>query len=451
MRFKTRTSRGSCARKCPSATRYPPASRPSLRGILEENPGSRGPGRRLDRAAKAAKRLLREELEKYRWRYEGSAALKEIQNAIEELREINQELRQQPWHSNKKTLTEQERAKVQLARAWEKELERAAAESAHRLFETAKQKDATLAERTLALNATTKIEGSSNPPFRSSPPRSSRIAGKDEMAGQIDQRLNEISDRYRELNDLQERIHREAIAAEARQALPAARGFERAQKASNTEAPAQKHEAMREAVAEVLQAQRVAGDYAEAQRLEDLAGESPEKAQGKETAQLVRDLANRTERNPPSLARDIPPPMREQTQALENQTETPQESAETLAKPRLAMELESGRLRFQGDRKTAVAYSLLGSDLGTLIETPDKLSASTLQPLADRAAALAGEKGEEARQAEIQAANERLRGNWRKTRLTRPKRWPDASKRLPPSPKMPPATRQTQTARGPTG
>jgi hypothetical protein len=73
------------------------------------------------------------------------------------------------------------------------------------------------------------------------------------------------------------------------------------------------------------------------------------------------------------------------------------------------MALESSRLLMQSDRKTAVAYGLLGEDLGALVDQPDKLSAPALQPLADRAAALAGEKGEEARQAEIRAANARLK------------------------------------------
>jgi hypothetical protein len=62
----------------------------------------------------------------------------------------------------------------------------------------------------------------------------------------------------------------------------------------------------------------------------------------------------------------------------------------------------------QSDRKTAVAYALLGEDLGALVDQPDNLNAPALKPLADRAAALAGEKGEEARQAEIRAANARF-------------------------------------------
>jgi hypothetical protein len=158
-----------------------------------------------------------------------------------------------------------------------------------------------------------------------------------------------------------------------------------------------------------LEAQHIAGDYEEAQRLEDLAGDTPQTSKGKETAQLLRDLAGRTDRNLPSLAQTIPPPMSEQTAALEQQKETPLQSANLLATPRLAMALESSRLLVQSDRKTAVAYGLLGEDLGALVDQPDKLNAPALQPLADRAAALAGEKGEEARQAEIRAANERLR------------------------------------------
>ena len=360
----------------------------------------------LTAASKTALRILREELEKYRWRYEGAAALKDIQNAIEELREINQELRQQPRKDNH---TEQAQSKIELARTWDRELKRAAAEASHRLFDTAKQKDATLAERVTALSASTKTEKELKPAIERLAATLNEDRGKDEYSSRVEQRLNEISDRYRELNDLQEKINREQVAAEARKALPPARAFERAQATQNDPAMAAKFENLKGRVEDVLKAQRIAGDYAEAQRLEDLAGDTPQTSKGKETAQLLRDLAGRTDRNLPSLAQTIPPPMSEQTAALDQQKSTPLQSANLLATPRLAMALESSRLLMQSDRKTAVAYGLLGEDLGALVDQPDKLSAPALQPLADRAAALAGEKGEEARQAEIRAANARLK------------------------------------------
>ena len=360
----------------------------------------------LTATSKTALRILREELEKYRWRYEGAAALKDIQNAIEELREINQELRQQPRKDNH---TEQAQSKIELARTWDRELKRAAAEASHRLFDTAKQKDATLAERVTALSASTKTEKELKPAIERLAATLNEDRGKDEYSSQVEQRLNEISDRYRELNDLQEKINREQVAAEARKALPPARAFERAQATQNDPAMAAKFENLKGRVEDVLKAQRIAGDYAEAQKLEDLASDTPQTSKGKETAQLLRDLAGRTDRNLPSLAQTIPPPMREQTAALEQQKSTPLQSANLLATPRLAMALESSRLLMQSDRKTAVAYGLLGEDLGALVDQPDKLSAPALQPLADRAAALAGDKGEEARQAEIRAANTRLK------------------------------------------
>jgi hypothetical protein len=100
--------------------------------------------------------------------------------------------------------------------------------------------------------------------------------------------------------------------------------------------------------------------------------------------------------------------MRQETVALEQPHSDPRQSANQLATPRLAMALESSRLMLQADRKTAVAYALLGDDLGALVDQPDKLNAPALKSLTDRATALAGEKGEEARQAEIRAANQRF-------------------------------------------
>jgi len=358
--------------------------------------------------AKNAQKILREELNRYRWRYEGAAALKKVQNAIEELREANQELHRQPWNPKNKR-TDQEESKLDLAKAWQQELQRSAAEAAHSFFDTARQKDATLAERAAALTAATKADRELRPAVEKLATALDSDGNKDEVAGRIDQRLNEINDRYRELNDLQEKINREQVAAEARKAFPPARAFERAQNASDQGRMAERYQKLQPRVAAVLKAERVAGDYSGAQRLESLAGDSPQNARGRETTRELRALASRTDRNFPSLAQSIPPPMREETDSLENYQSTPAESANELAQPRLAMSLESSRLLLQGDRRTAVAYELLGGDLGALLDSPDKLSAPTLKPLAERAAALAGEKGEQARQDEINAANERLK------------------------------------------
>jgi hypothetical protein len=361
----------------------------------------------LTGVSKEALKLIREELERYRWRYEGAAALKEIKNALDELREINNELRRQP-HNPKRERTEQEQARIDLAKAWQRELDRAAATAAHQFFETAKQTDATLAERTHALNAITKLENEFQPEVGKLAKTLDEAGNKDQMAGRVDQRLNALEERYRQLNEMQEQMNREHIAAEARRALPPARTFARAQKQATNSTLPEKYERMRQGVTEVQKAQRVAGDYDAARRLETLAGTSPEKAKGKETADELRSWATRTENNPPSLAQTIPPPMQRETAELEKSQTTPAESANQLARPRLAMALEAARLGRQNDRKTAVAYEFLGQDLGALIETPAQLNANTLSPLTDRALALAGKKGEQARQEEIAAANTRL-------------------------------------------
>jgi hypothetical protein len=355
-----------------------------------------------------ARRILREELDKYRWRFDGSAALKDIENAIRELRGINQELREQTYNPTRKR-TDQEQAKITLAQAWEKELERASAQAARQFFDTAKQKDATLAQRAIALNAAAKARKELEPAVGKLGKTLEENHNKDEMARRIETRLNEISDRYRELNDQQERINREQVAAQARLAFPAARAFARAQMARDTAALTEKFDKMKQAVAAVEKDQRIAGDYQAAARLDSLAGKAPQNARGKETATELRDLAMRADNNPPSLAQAIPPPMKDQTAALERRTVTAPESANQLAWPRLAMTLEASRLFRRADPRTAVAYDLLGEDLGSLIEAPANLNPPRLQALTDRALALAGQKGEEARQAEINAANERLK------------------------------------------
>ena len=327
----------------------------------------------LTAAANAAKRILREELEKYRWRYEGAAALKEVQNAIDELREITQELRRLPWNPGK-TRSEEERAKVQLAKAWQKELQRAAAEAAHNFFEMAKQKEATLSQRATALAAAAKTEEQLQPSAEKLAGVLEQDRNKDEMAGAIEQQLNDTANRYRELNDMQEKINREDVAAKARQALPPARSFARAQEAQDQAAARARYDSMRPPVLAVLQALRVAGDYDEAHKLQTRAGDAAENANGAETARQVRDLAFRTDPNIPSLAQGIPPPMRRQNEALARNESTQRDSANSLARPRLAMSLESARLARQGDRKTAAAFGLLGEDLGALLDTPEALA-----------------------------------------------------------------------------
>ena len=358
--------------------------------------------------SKEARRILREEVEKYRWRFEGSAGLKRVENGLRELREINQALRQQPYNPTRKR-TEQEQAKITLAKAWERQLEEAAAQAARQFFEVAKQKDATLAERVIALKAAAQAREELEPAAGRLRHTLEETYSKEEMASQVDARLNTLWERFRELNEEQERINREQVAARARLAFPAARAFARAQQGRDTAALSARYDKMEEAVATVLKAQRVAGDYHGAVRLESLAGKTAPTARGRETANELRELAMRTDPNPPSLAQAIPPPMQAQTQALEKRKVTALESANELSRPRLAMTLEALRLFRQADPKTAVAYDFLGEDLGALLESPARLSSATLGPLAERAATLAGQKGEEARQAEVRAANERLR------------------------------------------
>lgn len=362
---------------------------------------------RLTAFSKEAQRLLHEELEKYRWRYEGSLALKPIQNALQELRHINEELSQQPWNPSKRR-TEPEQAKIDLAKTWERELERATTDATRQFFETARQKDATLGERALALQASSQAEEQLLPAEAKLIEALEEDVSKNDLVGKVSGRLEELDRKYRELNDLQERINREQVATEARRALPSARAFARAQAAADTAKLPEKYQEMKQATARVEQAQKVIGEYQEAGRLAHLAGESPQDAKGRETAQFVRELAGRTENNPPSLAKTIPPPLQKQTEVLARRPSAAPTAANLLAKPRLAMAIESSRLFRSGERKAAVAYELLGEDTGALLDTPERLQAATLRPLAERAAALAGEKGEEARQAEIQAADARF-------------------------------------------
>jgi hypothetical protein len=77
--------------------------------------------------------------------------------------------------------------------------------------------------------------------------------------------------------------------------------------------------------------------------------------------------------------------------------------------PHLAMAVESARLAKKGDRRAAIAYHMLGADTGQVMTQPEQLNSASVKQLADRAEALAGAKGDPARQAEINAAQERFK------------------------------------------
>ena len=354
-----------------------------------------------------AQQMLRTELDKYRWRYEGAAVLKNLQTSIDELRAINDQLRKLPWNQNKE-MDDKEQAQVNLGLAWQQELERTAADAAHSFFEQARQKDATLAERIWAIKASAKASHELVPTVAKLESALDQNRNKNEMADEIDRRLNEISDRYRELNDIQERMNREHTAALARAALPPVRAFARSQKQANDPSKDQKFEDAHGAVDGIAEAERVVGDYREAFRLEALSGDSPSAADGAALLREVQGIASQTDNAPPSLAQTIPPPMQRETDALAGRQEDGAVAASHLAVPRLAISLEAARLRRQGDRKAANAYELLGQDLGEAINASATLDREVLQPLTDRALALAGAKGNEVRQAEIRGAETRL-------------------------------------------
>lgn len=358
--------------------------------------------------ARTSADILRQELEKVRWRYEGAESLKKVQNAIQELREIQQEIARLPNHSARER-SEEEQVRLDTAKIWQMELDRSVAQVAHDFFEVARQKDATLAQRTLAYNAAAKANDEMKPAVGKLGDALEKDSRASQIASQMDQRLNEINDRFRELNDLQERMNREQVAATARKALPDARAFARAQAFDQPSAMEKSFAPLADAVKDVQKAQRRIGDYNGAQKLQTLTGDSPQLAKSKELAAELRSLASQTDNNPPSLAQAIPPPIQQQVKALDAANPDQARVANELARPRLAMSLEAARLLRQRDARTSAAYEFLGQDLGELLEKPGELASKPVRQIHERAAALAGARGEQARQRELDAAAERLK------------------------------------------
>ena len=322
-------------------------------------------------AAREGNRILQERLSQERWRLQQQTAdFQAMRVPLEQVRVAAERMKPAEWNRKRQDLQATKRREVTAAQSWAQELQRATQATDRELFARARAGDTSLAERSQALQASLRLEREAQRSVGNlgellqSAGREEKVAEKIEREVQkLDGALNEL----RRVGEL-ERASQTARLAEA--ALSeTARG------------PA----TAKPALDRLTATQRRAGDLPQAEALEKAAAQA-------DPAALVNQLAELAQRAAPSaesVARLVPPPMREGVRRLEQAPQSQPETAESLAKARLGLALEGERLRREGQARPAAAYAKLGNDLGALLSQPAKLTPQNLRPLAERANALA--------------------------------------------------------------
>jgi hypothetical protein len=341
-------------------------------------------------AAREARRLLQELLNQRRAHWRGPPALQALRVPVAALRSAVNEMRPLAWENkNRQELTSRKQAALTAATAWAQELQQAARETSQRLFTDSRSRQKNLAERATALKASMRVDRDVSPAADVIHQKLETAPTVTELVGKTEKELDRIE---AALSDVLEAADAEQAAELARLAGTGLR-----------ELKARNQPAVADAVRNIATAERRAGDLPRAETLERAAAQANPRNLGEQ----LRDLAQRERERPASLGHLVPPPMHEGVQALDESPTAQVETANRLAKPRLALALEAERLQRESARKPAAAYSQLGRELGQLLEAPDKLTAQTLRPLAERASALAGMNGDPARQAEVNAGWDR--------------------------------------------
>jgi hypothetical protein len=341
-------------------------------------------------AARDANRIVQELVNQARHRWRGAPELEAVRLAIEQVRATANQMRPLAWENKKRDqLLARKQEEFTAANAWAEQLEQDVHALASQLAADALSPQSTLAARAAALNASLRLDPELVQSAQAIEQALQTAPTAAEMLGKIDRELDKIQNVLNEAVQAADAKHTGEVARLARAGL--------------YQASAQEQDALANTVASIATAERRHDDRSQADALEKAAAQPD----GKELRNRLGELAQHQWDSPASLGNLIPPPMHADVSALQQSPDAKIQVAEDLAKPRLALALEAERWRRENALKPAVAYSLLGRDLGELIAPPDPLSAQTLEPLADRASALAGQSGGSAREAEINSAWER--------------------------------------------
>ena len=362
-------------------------------------------GDALVSAARDARNLLRGELDQLRWKVRGPEPLRALRIPMEALRESSEQLREiaraNKSRAGKRAAQEREAAQ---AAAWARELSRAADQLDDRFFDRAREDGHHLTERAQDLIASTRLEREVGQAAAEIDETVTAVKrSPEDMASRIQQSLDRIERALNDVNRAVEVGQQGKSATLATEALRQNRALANAQ--GDPVREAQAYAQMRETVTEVAQTERARGNQGGAEAMERALSNAPANVRLDDLANQLRNVRNAIPKVPESVASLPAPPMREQARALKKDPEARDPAAEALAKPRLALAVEAERARRHGDPALGNAYQRLGRDVGSLLQKPEAITSPKVDRLADRAEALAGARGGEARQREIAEAN----------------------------------------------
>jgi hypothetical protein len=348
-----------------------------------------------------ARNMMRGEMDQLRWKVRGPAPLRTLRVAMDALRDSAENLRRiagaDKTRAGKRAAQDREAA---IAAAWSRELARSADQLADRFFDRAREDGHQLAERSMDLIASTRLEREvAEAAKQIDAALASSKSAPDEMAGQVQQNLDRIERNLGDVNRAAEVGQQGDSARLASEAAREMRAWDAAR--GDPAAEAKAHGRLREAVSEVARSERMRGNSGGADGLERAVSTAPSHAKREELAGQLRNVRNALPHVPESVASLPPPPLREQAQAIGKNSGARTQAPEALARPRLALAVEGERARRTGDAGLARAYERLGRDLGQLLQRPSEITQPGLDRLADRAEALAGARGGDARQKEI--------------------------------------------------
>jgi hypothetical protein len=344
----------------------------------------------LVQAARDARRLLSDQLSAQNWRWHRAPILQVARTPLEQVRNTAHELRPMAWNNkDRETLLARKATEFEAATAWTQELARGIDRLEQHLFDLARRPEATLAERAAAVRATLRLQSEA----REAANQLSLALATAPTAIQMLERLDLATQKIDSVLRAAESAANEHTTAEVGRLAYA--GLRQLQTGRAAE--------VQESVQAIAEQERRRGDASLADALPTAAA-LPEP---KELTWRLTDLVNRAHQTPPSLAEVLPPPLQA---GITNLQQMPGENltvAEDLTRDSLGMAVESERWRAEGNLKSAMAYRFLHRDTARTLQQPDQLTPQRLQPLAERAAALAGQRGNHAREAELNAASDR--------------------------------------------
>jgi len=293
------------------------------------------------------------------------------------------------------SLAQRERAAVKFAL---ERIGRRLDEEESRLLADAARAGASPGERAASLEAKRLLDGDAEQAL---------AKAAEGLAGAPDepQRLrDDVTGRLRELDQALARAEAEAaraeesrLAAMAAEALEASAELARRREARDVLGERSAYAELSDRVRELAREARETARFESAEKLEEALGRSSAELTSPRLEDELKALASR----------GIPADAVQPRPVAESLARAPEQAREALEEARQNLALAAQRLRSQGREGDALAREQLARDIGALLAEEPSPGRERLAPLAERAAALEGSRGEPARSAELRAAAER--------------------------------------------